>query len=331
MLFSAIALSVAPYAAAQGHGARKPAREMSAGAYQGRSRGAEQTDRLSRRVKLARNGSVSVSNLSGDVVVTGGSGDEVSIEAVKRTHGRRGELGDVSIDINEAPNRVDIRTSYAGRDSDVSVDYTIGVPSGATVEVSSVSGDIKVTGVQGSVRVESVSGTVTASGTPRLEKAKSVSGDVTLSDAGGEGDIAIGSVSGSVHVKGLKSRGIEASSVSGDVTLANVACERLGAKSVSGTLEYDGTLAPGGRYNLNSHSGDVRLVLTNPSGFDLDASTFSGDIHSDLPLTIGGDAERARDERRHGPSNRRIHATFGDKSAVIVVRTFSGDITIQKR
>jgi DUF4097 and DUF4098 domain-containing protein YvlB len=296
--------------------------------YQGRNRGSEQTDRVSRKIKLSPNGSVSVSNVSGDIIVTGASGNEVSIEAVKRAH--RGQLGDVNVDINEAPNRVDVQTNYVGRNSDVSVDYTISVPSSASIYLHSVSGDVKVTGVQGLVRIEAVSGTITASGTPRLDRAKSVSGDVTLTDAGGEGDIQIGSISGTVHVKGLKSVGVEVSSVSGDVTVTNAACERFDAKSVSGTLEYDGTVSRNGRYNLNSHSGDVRLILANPSGFELDASTFSGSIHPDIPVTIGG-ANRSSDDRRHGMRGQHVQGTFGDGSAVITIRTFSGDITIQKR
>jgi len=306
----------------------KPPRHSTS--YQGRSRGTEQTDRVSRRVKLSPNGSVSVSNISGDIVVTTASGDEVSIEAVKHT--RHGQAADVSIDVNEAPSRVDIRTNYMRGNTDVSVDYTIAVPASASVDVHSVSGDVKVTGAQGLVRLEAVSGNITVSGTPRLEKAKSVSGDVTLTDAAGEGDISLGSISGTIHAKGLKSRGVDVSSVSGDVTLASVACERLDAKSMSGDLAYEGTLSRSGRYNLNSHSGSVRLVLANASGFELDASTFSGSIDSDgLPLTIGGDVDRGREERRHGPNTHRIHGTFGDGSAVITVRTFSGDIAIQKR
>src|SRR5436305_9313047 len=56
-------------------------------AYQGRDRGPEQTERFSRKVKVGRDGRVSVSNISGDITVTAGGGDEVSIEAVKRTRG----------------------------------------------------------------------------------------------------------------------------------------------------------------------------------------------------------------------------------------------------
>ena len=305
---------------AEGAGEEQAGHRVARTAYQGRTRGAEQSDRVSRKIKLARNGSMSVSNISGDIIVTAGSGDEVSIEAVKHWRGDRGQLEDVRIDINEAPSRVDVRTNYLGRNSHVSVDYTITVPTSASVELHSVSGD-----------VEAVSGDITASGTTRLETAKSVSGNVTLTDAGSDGDITIGSVSGNLRARGLKSRGVEVSTVSGDVTLTNISRERLGAKSLSGGVEYDGSLARSGRYNLNSHSGSVRLILANPTGFELDANTFSGSIHSEVPLTIGGNLDRTSDDRRHGMSNRRIHATFGDSSAVITIRTFSGDITIQKR
>src|SRR3954454_4357071 len=47
------------------------------GGYQGRNNGPEQTERFSRRVKIGRDGRFSLSNISGDIVVTAGSGDEV--------------------------------------------------------------------------------------------------------------------------------------------------------------------------------------------------------------------------------------------------------------
>src|SRR4026208_1750289 len=65
-------------------------------AYQGRN-GPEQTDRFSRRIKIGRDGRLRVTNLAGNIVVTGGSGDEVSIDAVKRTRGGSGELASVRI------------------------------------------------------------------------------------------------------------------------------------------------------------------------------------------------------------------------------------------
>jgi DUF4097 and DUF4098 domain-containing protein YvlB len=302
-------------------------------AYQGRDRGPEQTDRFSRRVRLGRDGRVSIQNIAGDITVTAGSGDEVSIEAVKRTRRDPAQLAATRIIVDDRPGRVDVRVEYDRfeRNNNVSVDFTVTVPSSAIVDVKSVSGGVKVTGVQGAVRAESVSGNVVTSATPRLEAAKSVSGDIDLTNAGTDADLSASSVSGAVRARGLKARSLELGSVSGDLLLTDVACERLGAKSVSGDIEFGGTLARNGRYDVNTHSGTVRLSLASGIGFELSANTFSGSIRSELPLTIGGDRDADRDGRRRGLNNRAIHATFGDGSAALTIRTFSGDIVITKR
>jgi DUF4097 and DUF4098 domain-containing protein YvlB len=298
--------------------------------YQGRNRGPEQTDRFSRRIKIGRDGRLSVQNIAGDITVTGGPGDEVSIEAVKRARGDQSQLESVRIDVDERSGRVDIRTTHTARNDRVSVDYTITVPSSAGVEVRSISGTIKVANVQGALRAETVSGNVTMSDTPRLESAKSVSGDVSLTGAASDGDLSAGSVSGNVTAKGVKSRGLDVGSVSGDVILTDVTCDRVGMKSVSGNVEYSGAITKGGRYDITAHSGNVRLTLANPSGFELNANSFSGSIHSDLPLTIGGDSNR-RDRDSGRRDSHTLHATYGDGSATLTVRSFSGNIVIAKR
>ena len=311
-------------------------------AYQGRNNGPEQTERFSRRVRIGRDGRFSLGNVAGDIVVTAGSGDEVSIEAVKRTRGDRGELAGVQIVVDERAGRVDVRTEHErgrmerNRQGDrVSVDYTVVVPATAQVDVHSVSGTIKITGVHGSLRSESVSGDVTIADAPRLEAAKSVSGDVSLTGITTDGDLTASSVSGNVRAKGLKARGVDVGSVSGDISVTEAACERLGVKTVSGNVEYGGGIARGGRYEINAHSGTVRLLLANPAGFELTANSFSGSIRSELPLSVGGDAARRDDgrsrNRRDGPDSHAMRATFGDGSATVVVRTFSGDIIIAKR
>jgi DUF4097 and DUF4098 domain-containing protein YvlB len=303
-------------------------------AYQGRNNGAEQTERFSRKVRLARDGRVTVSNISGNIVVNVGSGDDVSIEAVKRARGDAGQLSSVRIDVEERAGSVYVRTTHTGRNDHASVDYTITMPATGATDLHSVSGDVRVTGIRASVRAESVSGNITATDTPKLESAKSVSGDVTLSGVTTEGDLAAGSVSGSVIARGVKVHSLEIGSVSGDLTATDVACDRLTAKSVSGSVDYSGAITKGGTYDINVHSGDVRLKLANPSGFVLNATSFSGSIRSDLPLTIGGDSaarDRDRGGRKSGMDNHSMRATYGDGSATLTVRTFSGDIVISKR
>src|SRR5437867_4249829 len=104
-------------------------------AYQGRDRGPEQTERFSRRVRVGRDGRVSIGNIAGDITVTGGSGDEVSIEAIKRTRADRGELSTVQIIVDDRAGRVDVRTEQAGQNDHVSVDYTVSVPTSAAIEL----------------------------------------------------------------------------------------------------------------------------------------------------------------------------------------------------
>jgi DUF4097 and DUF4098 domain-containing protein YvlB len=132
-----------------------------------------------------------------------------------------------------------------------------------------------------------------------------------------------------VTIKGVKARGLDLSSISGDVVVTDATCDRLTAKSVSGSIEYTGSLARNGRYEMNTHSGNVRLVLPASPGFDLTATTFSGGIRSAFGMTVGGDA--SSDVRRHGIGNRSIHATYGDGSATLTLRSFSGNIVIDKR
>jgi len=337
LLALAAVMAGLPAAAQDYDGHRVVIREharAAAGAYQGRNRGPEQTERLSRKIRIGRDGRVSISNVAGDITVTGGSGDEVTIEAVKRTRGDKSQLARVTIDVDERPGRVEVRTEYernwSDRSSDVSVDYTIAVPSSAAIDVKSISGTVKLSNVQGAVRAESVSGDVITASTPKLELAKSVSGDVSVGGVTTDGDLSATSVSGSVSAKGLKARGLDLGSVSGNVTIVDATCDRLDGKTVSGNIEYAGSIVKAGRYNINTHSGTIRLTLSGSTGFELTANTFSGNVRSDLPITIGGDSGRRTDRRRFGPG-RSIRGTFGDGSATLMVRTFSGDIVIEKR
>jgi len=304
-------------------------------AYQGRNRnsGPEQTERFSRKVKVGRDGRVSISNISGDIKVTAASGDEVVIDAVKRTRGDQSQLAAVHIVVDERPGRVEVRTDYDNdrffrNNNNTSVDYTVAVPTAATLDVKSISGNVIVMGVQGAVRAETISGTLQTSGTPKLA-AKTISGDLELINEPNDAELNATSVSGTIRAKGLRVRSLDLGSVSGDVMLSDVACDRLGVKSVSGSVEFIGTLGKSGRYDINSHSGSVRLSLSGNTGFELNANSFSGTIRSDFPVTLGSTSARS-DRRRFGPG-RETHAVFGDGSATLIIRTFSGDIILTKR
>jgi DUF4097 and DUF4098 domain-containing protein YvlB len=299
--------------------------------YQDSRQGPEQTERFSRTARIGANGAFELSNVAGDVVITGGGGEEVRVEAIKRVRHRDGGeaqslLKELRIEAVEATNRLEIRTIYPRRQRSFSgsVDFTVQVPVGASVTVKTVSGDLRVKNVRGELRLETVSGDVITAGASRLASIKSVSGDIEVTDATADDLVNVSTVSGTVRVTGLKARAIEAGSVSGDVVLTKVQSDRISAKVVSGNVDFNGALARTGRYEFSSHSGDVRLRLGNTSGFELEATTFNGDVRSDFALTLRG---ASNDTRRR---NRSIRGSFGDAGAILSLKSFNGDIVISK-
>jgi len=318
--------------------ARERAREARRAAQQAAN---QQTETFSRTVPLQANGRVTVQNISGHIDITTGSRPEVVISAVKRTPGPRSELSRVQIEVDAARDRVDVRTVYQDRgrseNNRVSVDYTVTVPASAAVELKSVSGDLKVTGVQGSVFAEAISGDIVTTGTPRVEVAKSVSGDVEIADVSTDRALSAETISGHLRGSNIKARELVMKTVSGEIVVSDATADRVTAHSVSGSVEYNGSISRGGSYDFNSHSGPIRLTIPENSGFRLTASTFSGNISSDLPLTLGGTRGGqvivgGRGRGRRGPNgNGSIQATAGDGSASIEIHSFSSDVTISKR
>ena len=307
--------------------------------FQESRQGPEQTERFSQTYKVTGDGMLDLQNIAGNVRVTSARGNEIRIDATKRARSRdenqtRRLLADLRIEVSHVGNRVEVRTMFprtSGRNTSASVDYVITVPAGAVVNVKTISGDVSVAEVKGEVRAETVSGTVDVSATPNLASAKTISGDVRARGITTGGTLTLGTVSGSVIASALEARVIEAGTVSGNVQLTNVRAERVQAKSVSGDIEYESRLVKGGRYEFNSHSGNVRVILTQPSGFELDASSFSGTIRSDFPVTLRSTTGANGDRNRRGNRNTAIRGTFGDASAVLSVRSFSGNVIITRK
>ncbi len=307
--------------------------------YQESRQGPEQTERLTETYKVGADAAVDLSQLAGDVRVTTGRGNEIRVEAIKHVRHRDRDEGKrlltlLRIDVTQVGNRIEIRTMYprtTGRNTSASVDYSITVPADAAVAVKTVSGDLSVTGVRGEVRAETISGDVDVVATPNLAVAKAISGDVRARDIGAATTLTLGTVSGTIIATALKVKTLDAGSVSGDVQLSNLHVERLIAKTVSGGIEFDGSLARAGRYEFNAHSGDVRLVLTGATGFELDASTFSGSIRSDFPITLRSTGRNDDPGARRGLTSRSIRGTYGDASAILSIRSFSGTVVITKK
>lgn len=310
-------------------------------AYQGRDRREqreEQTERISRTLRLGPKGEIHIGNIAGNISVVRGGGSDVTIEAIKTSRGRTADeakemLGLVDVEITERGNRAEVKTRYPQGDEwrrnnrrnvNVSVAFTITAPVDTRVSINSISGDISTKDIKGDVTLESVSGSVRIANGGRAAAAKSISGNVEVVDTEVEGRLEVSSVSGNTLLRNIRARAVEAAAVSGSVIVDDVTCDRVEAQTVSGDVQFSGPLARGGRYELSSHSGGIQVNVAGNTGFELEATSFSGSVRSDIPL-------KAESSDRSGRHNRTIRGVFGDGSAVLDVTTFSGSIVISRR
>jgi len=306
-------------------------------AYQRRDRDNDREQEIERTTKTFRlgpSGALSLGNISGDITVTRANGSDTTVEIVKTARGRdtaeaREALQFVTVDAVERSGRAEVKTRYPNSDEvrrrnrrgvNVSVAYIVSAPAGTRVSAESISGNVSVTDMKTEVNATSVSGNVRIAGC-HGGTAKSISGNVEIADAQGDGALESSSVSGDVVLRRVTTRRVDAGSVSGSIQMDDVHSERVSAHTTSGNTSLSGSLVKNGRYELKAFSGDVRVALSGSTGFELDASSFSGDIRaSDFAIAARGRADR-----------RSLSGTYGDGSAVLDVSTFSGSIIISKR
>jgi DUF4097 and DUF4098 domain-containing protein YvlB len=298
------------------------------GARQTRTFKVEKTDRETRTLALGPSGTLDLETHSGDITVTAGSGRDATIEIIRRARGRTDAdvqmgLEQVKATVDQRPDRARVRAVYPDRQGttySVDVSYVITAPAGTHVTVETVSGNVTVKGIRGDVTVDVTSGRIDVAGS-RVSQAKTISGPVTLTDVETDGSLDVRTVSGTVTLQNVKARRLNADAVAnGDVTAHNVVCDTATLKTLSGDVDFSGTLSKNGRYELSAFSGTVRFTPAGSAGFELQASTFSGDIRSDPSMTFR-DVSMAR---------RSLRGTFGDGAAFVILKTFSGNVTVGK-
>ncbi|HXW03938.1 MAG TPA: DUF4097 family beta strand repeat-containing protein, partial [Vicinamibacterales bacterium] len=297
----------------------------------------EQTERFTRTLRVDSGGEIDLGNIAGDIVVTRGGGNEATLEVVKTARGRTVEearemLSLVQVDVSERGGRSEVRVRYPRdenrrnrRNVNVSVDFTLTAPEQTRLTVNSISGSISVRDIKGELALETISGSLRIANAGQVPKAKTVSGDVEIADTTLQGALDAATISGTLTLRKVQAARLDLGSVSGDVVIQDVQSPRVRAQSISGEVQLAGALQRGSRYDLSSHSGQVRVLVGGDVGFDLEASSFSGSVRTDLPLT----SQTTDREGRRG--QRSLRGTYGDGSATLDLTTFSGNISIGKR
>jgi len=268
------------------------------------------TTRIDTTVAFSPNGTVDLSTISGDIIVTGWSRNEARIKASSE----RGQLR-----FSASSSRITIEVeSRRGRMGETR--YELSIPQGARVILQSTSGDISSKDVNGPADVRTTSGDITLQGASGHVQISTTSGDIQASRL--KGDIEVDAVSGEFDVEDVEGS-IRVETVSSDIVLRNIKVREATASTVSGEVVYDGAVAKDGRYDFRSHSGNVTVRIPAGANAHFSVETYSGELDSDFPITLmPGDRSRQRP--------RRFEFNIGSGDARIMAETFSGDILLER-
>ncbi len=271
-------------------------------------------------------GRLELENLSGDIVV---SGWDRSAMRVRAEHGPRTHL---EMDVRPATVRLRsvrrIRIPMLGnsrheRVEDIEVpsrvEYRLTVPRWMSMRLSGVNSVISVAGVEGDVSAETVNGPVTVRGGRGSIRANSINGPVEIT--GARGSVEAGSMNDGVILRDVEGR-VRIETVSGDVALERIVSDAVEAATVSGNLRYSGALSPGGSYRLESHSGDLTVILPERPDVTVSVDTYSGEFTSSVPMQSKSTSTVVRGRGKE------FNFTLGDGRAELSLESFSGFIRL---
>jgi len=247
--------------------------------------------------------------------------------------------GDAERNVQEAVSNPPVEqrgdTILIGKESswlkNVSIDYQIEVPRDTEIDAGVASGGVTIDQVRGPVKCSSASGYVHVYRVDRETQLSAASGSIDVSGIGGtlrvstasgsvditdvKGDIQATAVSGSIHIANPGAR-VEASNVSGSVNVTGANYD-VRAHVISGPIEVTGNPSHNRFWELKTVSGSVDIRVPSNSSFLFSAEATSGDIRTNLPVTI-------EEQGKHS-----LRAHVGDSTGRVEVHTVSGGINVR--
>jgi DUF4097 and DUF4098 domain-containing protein YvlB len=268
-----------------------------------------------RQVPAQPRGVVEISNVSGNIEVSGWERSEVSVHAEL--------LGGVEgVEVSSEGGHTSIKVRQPAFYGHGGARLQVKIPKDSELDVSAVSADVSSSGVLGVQRLSTVSGNITAEIGGADVELKSVSGDVRIKGGGQSARLRASTVSGDLHLE----RGggdIEAGTVNGSLIASLEEARSVRARTTSGDLRFQGTLAHGATLEASSVSGGLSVRVGADGGFAYEVSSFSGDI---------SDCFNANPEHtsKYGPGMR-LTGSRGEGMGHVRLRTMSGDVQLCDR
>jgi DUF4097 and DUF4098 domain-containing protein YvlB len=243
-------------------------------------------------------------NQGGDIAIKTWDRNQVRIQA---THSSRSY---VDVEIRGSVVELNARSRHGIQSL---VDYQLTVPVSMALEVGGMYAEISIEGTRAPVKAQTLDGNITLRGGAESVNLTTVSGKIDVS--GARGRIELHAVSEDIRANDIQGD-LTIESVSGSIDLRRIDSKAVDAQTVSGDITYEGRLVDGGTYAFNTHSGEVTLAVPENSNATLRLASASGDVSSSFSLKTEQETRRRHTYR------------MGDGSATVDVETFSGDLRV---
>jgi hypothetical protein len=209
-----------------------------------RARGPRETETVDRTLPMPAGGTLRLKTFSGRVKITGTSGDQLVVHAIRRA--TRERLNDIKLEITQSGNTIEVDANHRlverRNDNVVDTDFEIQVPSKTKLDIKTFSAPVTVIGVSASQNIDGFSSDIS----------------IESSEFGDGNNIDVNTFSGEVRLRlPATARGnIDFNSFSGrfesdlPVTLSNSS-----RRNFRGALNGGGS----GDFRLKTFSGDVTI------------------------------------------------------------------------
>jgi hypothetical protein len=221
-------------------------------------------------LRVAPGVTLSLANLSGDIVVKVWDQNAVRVNI---QHDRSDRLVTA---IKNGTLKLGVR-SFEGAPADV--DWNLTVPAWLPLEISGIESEIAVTGMRAPVRAQSMSGDVHVTSCQGPMELNSTEGEVHAEDV--DGDITAGSINSAVRLVRVLG-GIQAQSVNGDIQMDDVSSAKVSASTLNGRVYYASKFQPHGRYAFSSHNGKIYVGVDKTQPMNVTVSSFNGQLESSI-------------------------------------------------
>jgi DUF4097 and DUF4098 domain-containing protein YvlB len=268
--------------------------------------------KVERKIPLGMEGAIRIVNMVGTVVVHGWSKDTVMV---------RGTLG--------AGDQFFMGGGYTGAKMFVEsanerdpkpARLEVWVPARVRLWVKTATANIDVSGVDGGLDLYVVSGTIDVTGNPRELNAEAIDGDIHIT--GSPPWVRAKSASGTIIFRGASSDAAF-STVSGAVRVEGGLFERSKIETVTGNINFSGSLDRSGSFDFDTHSGTIDIAIPDKTPSTVSVVTIAGTITNNLSKTsaIPG---------RFGRGAELTMETNSGGGAKVSVRTFKGPVTLRR-